>query len=219
MSVRDLKYTLREIRSNVFLVTFAKAYDAAMTFCRVQEFYESPKYKGKFVRMSDYARDYALGKKDIFTYSADWRGFNVPSHIIETVHNKLIMEQYDVVNDYDEILIGIVNQIQRKVKGGMYYLIGTSKQKGDASVVKHEIAHGLYTTSHIYHTYVDELIKSLNPKVKQTMYKTLKKLGYHHSVWDDEMNAYLSTGLHKSMKTALVLKHRKPFIKLLKYTS
>lgn len=214
ISVQALSYTLKEVTKDVFLVTFQTAYDVAMTFCRVQEFYESPKFRGKFVRSADYAREYALDNKGIFTYTDDWRGFNVPSEIIHTVHSRLTLEKYDTINDYDEILMGIVNRVQRRVQGRPFYLIGTSREKGDKKVQRHEMAHGLYTTNKKYRASVDLLIAKMSSKVKHRMYKSLEKLKYHKSVWHDELNAYFSTELTAEMSASM--KERRPFINLLK---
>lgn len=213
-SITDISYTLKEVTKDVYLVTFKTAYDVAMTFCRVQEFYESPKFRGKFVRFTDYAREYALENKGIFTYTDDWRGFNVPGAVIHVVHSKLCVEQYDTINDYDEVLMGIVNRVQRRVQGRPFYLIGTSKEKGDKSVQRHEIAHGLYTTNKKYRSSVDMLIAKMSSKVKHRMYKSLEKLKYHKSVWHDELNAYFSTELTAEMSASM--KERRPFINLLK---
>ncbi len=217
INVTRVPYKLKQVTGNVFLVTFKTAYDVAMTFCRVQEFQESPKHKGKLIRMADFTRDYALSKKGTFTYPSDWRGFNVPSTALHEVYDRL--SEYDETNDYDQLMYNIMQDVWEYIGNEAYYLIGTSQEKGDKEVVKHETAHGLYNVSPLYQASVKNLIKHMNPSAKAKMYKALKKLEYHKSVWDDELNAYLSTGLHACMDTKVVRGSRKPFIKLLEETA
>ena len=38
----NIDYKITEVKPNVFAVIIPNQYDRAMTFCRVQEFYESP---------------------------------------------------------------------------------------------------------------------------------------------------------------------------------
>lgn len=215
MKIYNIPYTLKEVEKGVFLVTFKSAYDVAMTFCRVQEFYESPKFKNKFVKTEEYTRHYSLNHKNIFTYTNDWRGFNLPGPVIQKVYSTLLTTEYDTLTGWDHLMFGIVNKIIQKHKSENYYLIGTSKEKGDASVVKHEVAHGLYTTNADYKNKVNKAIKDMPPFVRNRMYKALGKMGYHKSVWKDELNAYISTGLADEMNTFAVRTHIKPFKELL----
>jgi len=49
----NIKYKLKEIYKGIFLVTIQDEYDLAMTFCRLQEYYESPfkQIRGKTFEM------------------------------------------------------------------------------------------------------------------------------------------------------------------------
>ncbi len=40
-----MKYQIKEVKPNIFAVIIPNGFDRAMTFCRVQEFYESPNKK------------------------------------------------------------------------------------------------------------------------------------------------------------------------------
>lgn len=216
--MKGARYKLEEVVPNVFLVTFDKAYDVAMTFCRVQEYQESPKYYHKLFKMDDYMRDYAVSKKNIFTYPMDWRGFNLPGHTIDHVIERLNTTNYDYKTGYDLLFQEIVGKIKRKVGKHSYYLIGVSQERDIDDVIPHEVAHGLYTTNPTYRAEVDKLIKALKPSVRNKIYNHLRDIEYHKSVWPDELNAYMSTGLRKGMINKQVKAARKPFIALYKST-
>ena len=66
-----MKYTLKEIKGGIFLVEFDNQYDLAMTFLRYQEFYESPKFKGKRFTIIDFMEWYSKEYDGAFTYTKD----------------------------------------------------------------------------------------------------------------------------------------------------
>jgi hypothetical protein len=85
-------------------------------------------------------------------------------------------------------------------------LIGTLK--GNAEVMKHELAHGFYHVYPFYKLDMDKLYHKLSKKSKQTLEEKFKSMGYHKFVWKDEAQAYLSTGEY------LTPGERKPFMDL-----
>jgi hypothetical protein len=72
-----MKYEIKEVKDRVFAVIIPNHYDRAMTFCRVQEFYESPNpdFRGKHFNIWDFIEWYSKEHKDAFTYAFDWGGF------------------------------------------------------------------------------------------------------------------------------------------------
>ena len=57
----NIDYKITEVKPNVFAVIIPNQYDRAMTFCRVQEFYESPNsdFRGKHFSMWNYMKWYS----------------------------------------------------------------------------------------------------------------------------------------------------------------
>ena len=102
ISSMKIKYKINEVKPKVFAVVIEDRYDRAMTFLRVQEFYESPnkKFRGKNFSIWDYMKWYSTEYGKGFTYGTDWSGFNVP---LETAYSC-----YDTLNDrytdYDEVM-------------------------------------------------------------------------------------------------------------------
>ncbi|NDB56269.1 hypothetical protein EB169_10645, partial [archaeon] len=75
---------ITEVKPNIFAVIIPNGFDRAMTFCRVQEFYESPnpQFRGKHFSMWDYMKWYSKEYDRGFSYPNDWSGFNIPFEVI-----------------------------------------------------------------------------------------------------------------------------------------
>lgn len=204
------KYKIKEVAKNVFLVTFKSSYDLAMTFLRYQEFYESPKWRGKKFTILEYMEWYSkeVGA-NTFSYPDDYDGFNLPSWVFEKI-------RYEDGNIYDVVMTLIRAHIKHTFGvTGPYYLIGVSEESGDQSTVRHEIAHGMYTTDPIYKKTVDHMVRKVLPRrVRRRLFMALKQRQYHNSVLVDESNAFLSTGLHSTWKLPGMAKYRRKFQKV-----
>lgn len=206
-----MKYKIKEIHKGIFLVEFEKQYDLAMTFLRFQEFYESanPKFKGKGFTILEYMDWYSNerpGCNGTFTYPTDWAGFNVPLWVAGGTG------PISDFNIYDQTMKDIINKIEKK-HGNLdkKYILGTTK--GNAKVLRHEIAHGLYYVYNFYKLDMDRLYSKLPKEVKSKLENEFKKMGYHKSVWKDEAQAYISTGV--SFKAPwLTEEMKKPFKQL-----
>jgi hypothetical protein len=202
------QYTLSEVKPRIFFLQFKRQYDLCMTFLRYQEFYESPKFRGKAFQILDfmewYSREYGDGS---FTYPKDWAGFNIPSHIIKQVWDLGIADR----NLYDYHMKEVYQQCVKQYPDGKFYLIGTTSTKG--SIMRHEIAHGMFYLNQDYRKEMIKLIKKLDASFYQSMCATLKNLGYCKQVWIDECQAYLSTGMAKAFEVDAT-EARKPFIEV-----
>ena len=201
-------FQLKEITDRIYLLTFDDHYDLCMHFLRYQEFYESPEFKGRNFEIVDmldwYSRKY--GKSTKFTYVDDWAGFNIPGRIIFELNHAI-----KDFNRYDRFMLSIAEYIKTKA-GSDFYLIGTCTE--DIDTLDHEVAHGLYYTDEKYRDKMNKIIHSLPPKTQESIYSRLGKAGYHHSVFKDEAQAYLSTGLCKEMDIKSIRKFAPDFEKV-----
>ncbi len=220
MDKAGIKYKLKKVSDRLYLVEFKTEYDLAMTFCRYQEFYESPKYRGKFFKMDDFMKWYAKAYGEgSFSYPADYNGFNIPGKVLERVIRELYIKQYDYKTQYDYVMESIVYHALSLNGDFNFYLIGVHTEKPDTSTTKHEIAHGLYYINKSYRREVDTLLKETPKEIRKALNEKLAARGYSPAVFADESNAYLSTGLHKSMQIQKIRKVRKPFIDLFRLYS
>ena len=207
----------KELRPQIFAVSIKYNYQRTMLFCRYQEFYESPyeEIRGKFFTWEKFMMVYRdKWKKKLFTYPEDWSGFNIPSNIVD----KAITVFSKDGGPYDEIMGDIWyycenHPLKFEKPRTKWYLIGADSFK--SSTMNHEIAHGLYYTNHNYKKYCDYLISEIKPSHYEKLRKKLTKMGYidDKKIIDDEIQAFMSTGLYNGLETKELKRYEKEFIK------
>lgn len=177
----------------------------SMTFLRFQEYYESAsdEFRGKKFTWDKYIQwykspDSPYGEKDVFTYGSDWTGFNLPSEAIENC-----LKEIDDFNKYDEIMVSIMNVIKEQEEG-KFYLIGVDELHTDNDLLDHEMAHGFYYTDSKYRSEMDNLTSQIPEEQKKSISKVILEMGYSHTVLNDEIQAYMSTGIIDRMDESLL---------------
>jgi len=195
--MNKIKFKIKEVKPKIFLAEFEDSYDMCMTFCRYQEFYESPnsQFRNHNFKLFDFIKWYSNHySKGNFTYATDWSGFNVPSKVLL----KCWLGTAQDYTCYDSVMTSIIDSIHDKLlkKYGTinidFYLIGA--QKGRSNTVKHEVAHGMFYLNKNYKKEMLSLVKALKPKFRNQFYKDLQKVGYSKQVLPDEAQAFLATG-------------------------
>ena len=195
-----IDYKIEEVRPNVFAVIVKDHYHRAMLFCRVQEYYESPnpEFRGKNFSIWDYIEWYSRRNNDVFTYTFDWGGFNIPLKTAWDCYEKL----KETETPYDKVMDEIIRTIEmtmfnkKNTRNWNAYIIGADSTESDT--FEHEICHGLYATNKGYKELVDEVTIAIPLKDYQTFRKNLLRMGYNGIVIDDEIQAYLSTNYEYS---------------------
>jgi hypothetical protein len=203
---------VQEITDNIFHIIIKDQYDLTMTFCRAQEFYESPlkAIRGKKFTMIEFMRMYARHNGyTTFTYPDDWAGFNIPGKVL-TEHFRLGI---DDPNTYDKVLNDIYFRAKEKVGSDNFYFIGSNGLS--ESTLDHELCHAFYYLDKNYKKKVNNILKKLDKNVKDTIYKHLIEMGYCKKVLLDELNAYMTI----DSKDILNLKFNKSEVKSIKQTS
>lgn len=206
-----VNYSIKEILPKLYCVIFDNQYDMCMTFCRWQEYYESnnPKIKGqKDVSFFDIMKDYAerFGK-GAFTYTNDWVGFNLPSSVFDKLPPVLTQDH----TPYDEVMDDIVDEIRRLNYKKYYdeiatssldirdadrfYVIAVSSKNNISKTFKHEISHGLFFLNPEYKKEMLELVNKISLSKRTKLKTKLSQMGYADDVIDDEIVAYMATGL------------------------
>lgn len=213
-----IKGNLIEVYPKIFAVSIKNDYDRAMLFCRYQEFYESPfkEIRGKHFSLEYYMWVYTKQRKsELFTYPRDWSGYNIPSGIVEKALD--VFYYRNTPSPYDTIMKDIYFQCENHpLKSGnprsKWYLLGADSYK--SQTMDHEIAHGMYYTNKSYKKSVKELISTIKSKDYTFLCKNLIKLGYANDkkILDDEIQAFLSTGLYKTFDTKEIKKYSDDFV-------
>jgi hypothetical protein len=197
-----VKHTLKQVYPGVYLCTIEDMYDLAMTFCRVQEYYESPikEIRGKRFTLIELMSRYAKKNQGSFSYPLDWGGFNIPGPIVDNLYKEKIKDH----NIYDDIILNIHTQAVEETGSSSYYLIGSDSNK---STIVHEVAHALFFLDKEYRSKTKEILKKLHKSVYKKAEKVLFELGYDKSVIDDELQAYFATEFY-SLKSKAKLNKR-----------
>ena len=173
---------IKEIYPGLYHIKFKSQYLMAMTFLRVQEYYESEwaEIRGTYFPLEDYMDLYAKQNGN-FTYPLDWDGFNIPGEVYNKwaklfwQYPNMMAKEIDLYNK----LLPIIN------KKSKFYLISSRDKK----CLKHEIAHGFYYLNSKYKRAINKL---LNPRTKfyRDFKKKLLSMGYCKNVIKDEIQAY-----------------------------
>ena len=172
-----------ELRENIYLLNFKNQYSLTSTFLRFQEYYESPKFRGKIFSLKEFKRWYATTKEGSFTYYTDWSGFNIPSYVL----NSFFKGKFDPLSSQERKFLSLFNPSKEK-----FYIIGIHSHKKQA--LSHELAHALFYTDLDYRKQVLKILKLFNTS---TFKKELLQTGYCKHVLNDEVNAYCVEGSEK----------------------
>ncbi len=215
---------ITEVKDRIFAVVIPDSYERAMTFLRVQEFYESPNpdFRGKDFDIWDYILWYSCQNDGSFTYASDWSGFNIPLPVAWECYDGVSSMRDTWKSKWDEVMKNIVWAVQGRMFHKKHtrdmnaYIIGTEDMQGDT--FKHEVCHGLYYTNKEYKKAVDEITDSIDPEIRETLKNNLLEMGYTEGVVYDEIQAYLnfgweskkfSKGVRKNTLKSLSKKYRK----------
>jgi hypothetical protein len=189
-----IKYNLKKIYPNIFLVGMENSYDLALTFCRVQEFYESPykEIRGKSFTMMELQRIYSIRREEgCFTYPNDWCGFNIPGNVIDKLYQ---YGRITDINEYDNVFWDILDKIGNQIEiDEKYYLIGSDPLS--KTTINHEVAHAFYYLYPSYRKVANTIVSKIPIPLFNKFKKHLLDLGYNDKVIKDEVQAYLSADL------------------------
>lgn len=166
--------TRTRIADRIFLVRFATQYALASTFLRIQEHYESSRFRNRVFSLEQFM-DWYAARNGAFTYYEDWSGFNVPSTAFEAFYQG----KFDPLTRKEQRLLRLFRH-----EPTPFYVIGVA---ADADLT-HELAHALFFTRPAYRHAVRAAVREYDTT---TVEKRLAALGYHRRVLIDEVHAYL----------------------------
>ena len=195
---------LYKVADGIYCVVIESQQLRAFTFLRIQEYYESAsdKFQGNKFTWDKYIQwykssDEPSGEKEVFSYGSDWSGFNIPSEAIENC-----MKEVDDPNRYDDLMVSIITEIKER-ESDKYYIIGVDELDVNSDLLDHELAHGFYYTDKEYRTKMNNLVNSLPKDEKKSISDVIIGIGYNESVLNDEIQAYMSTGIIDRMPKSL----------------
>ena len=104
----------------------------------------------------------------------------------------------DEINNWDKLMLSIINIIKEKEGDHNYYLLGVDELSN--RLLEHEFAHAMYFTLPEYKDEMSKMNDECDPNVRDMMYKCITEYGYADHVLPDELQAYMSTGLGSKME-------------------
>jgi hypothetical protein len=179
-----------KLASRIFLVEFDTQYLLASTFLRIQEHYESSRFRNRVFSLEEFM-DWYASEFGAFTYFEDWSGFNVPSEAFEPFYRG----EFTPLSKKEERLLDLFRR-----ESAPFYVIGLAAKED----LKHELAHALFYTQPSYKKAVEAEMRHYDTSVLK---RRLAGMGYHRHVLPDEVQAYLVApedvpgGTPKSLKT------------------
>jgi len=119
------KIIKKSVTQKIFLLIFKKQEMLASTFLRFQEYYESPKFKGRIFRLEEYKKWYIKNSPQgqqtgKFTYYSDWNGFNIPSVVLKPFYEG----KFNPLSQSEKELLKMFQNKKEK-----FYIIGIHREK------------------------------------------------------------------------------------------
>lgn len=192
------EFILKQIKSNIYILTSKNRFDIAMHFLRLQESYENsnPKFRRKTFDLLEFIEDYAKNYgKGSFSYAVDFAGFNLTDDVFRAVYKADF-----ALNKYDKRMMEVYHEIQKHNGEGKFTIMGILD--GDKDTFRHELAHAYWYLKPSYKREMKKLLKELSMSTKNSIESTLAKHMYRSSVFPDETQAYMSTGLIEGMNAS-----------------
>lgn len=175
------------------MIEMEKQADLANSFMRVQEFYESPKFRDELFTRYMFEKWYKKSRKaKTFTYAKDWSGFNVPGYVVRSFLLRINGPETELEEKLFDKLAQLVED-----HGVCFYVIGVVK--GDYGAVTHELCHAMYRLVPTYTREVNYLLER-NPPLVNACKKALTKIGYGSNVLLDEMHAWTAVDTDSLVK-------------------
>src|SRR3989338_5883359 len=194
LSLGILMLTIRKLPNYpIWHVESDDRLDLAMTFLRIEEYYESPNplFQGKVFSLETYmdwyVREYSKTKKPYgaFTYASDWSAFNVPEVAVRAVCETFTGHSAKELWLFDELTK------QGAFHEDQFYLIGN--KRGAKAYFEHEYRHALFALNREYHNAMIEIIACF--PIAELRSWILER--YSKTVLLDEIQAYTLTGWPK----------------------
>jgi hypothetical protein len=179
---------------NCILFEFKTQKDLALSFCRVEEYYEgNEKIRGQYLLMETFI-DHFMDDDGKINYFHYWTGFNIPGDVFSKWFKMH-------ASDKSKWETALAEEVSKKIDFTKpFYVIGG--KKGDMNVIDHELAHALYFMDKAYAAEMSEVTFRFckeHRKDYNKVVKKLKKMGYGENVIADEVQAYMSTSTKKEL--------------------
>ncbi len=183
-------FKFQEKYAGIFQVVVGSELLLSYAFLRIQEYYESPKFKDEVFSRAQFVEWYSKecgqhSSGESFTYYRDWVGFNIPSSVADS----FLKAKFPDILPVESYLIQALEKAFIKHRDS-FYIIGFASSCQDWTI-EHEVAHALYSLDPAYRAEINQVLGQLSEE-QQEVYRTkLISFGYDEGVLEDETHAYL----------------------------
>ncbi len=185
-----MKFKIKKIKPlKLWHVLFDKQIDMALSFLRIQEYCESPKFKGKDFELDEYIQWYSEKYKGPFDYHLEVGAHNIPGNAFDA-----FMCTYgpDLSNKESEVLDELWDMIDADDEP--YYVIATCKSLPDhKGYFDHEFRHGLFYLLDDYRCDILTVLKKYETNRDVKKFRNALSKDYDKKVLNDEVHAYALT--------------------------
>jgi hypothetical protein len=175
-----MDFEIKTIGKQIIVVVFVRQYDLCMSFLRMQEFYENPKFKGTYFTLEEYV-DWEFSMYGIFNYPFKCNGFNLPGSVFnkwKEVFSEALCQKDILEMEKEKKLKSSIEDVISGLSKSDFYIIGIHKEKGEEFIketLDHEIAHALYFLCPKYKRKCNKLLKNISKKSYNNMKNKLIK--------------------------------------------
>lgn len=156
---------------------------------RLQEHYECPEFRNQYFTWDEYVEWYVKYHETNFDYLDENAGYNVPGNFVSRFYCKFA--DYDFTQKEGYLFSKLVKYIN--IHESDYYIIATADNVGDLEgYMAHEVRHAMF---YLIPAYRDGILKIVRRYKVKRLRKALLDYGYHKAVVEDEIQAYVLTGL------------------------
>ena len=173
----------------VVLLLFHNQHKMCSSLMRVQERYESPRFRGLVFTHEQYFDWYAT-KFGEFDYWSEVLGFNFPGRATTPFYDG----RFDPLWKKEKQVLRLLKPYY-DAWGEDFYVIAALAT--DERSISHETAHALFYSVPWYRREVKKLVKEWLPR-STILVRRLKERGYCNAVLTDEINAFVATSSPRS---------------------
>ena len=190
-----MKFKIKRIKPlRLWHVIFEKQTDMTLSFLRVQEYCESPKFRNKQFDLDEYIQWYSEKYKQAFDYHIQVGAHNIPGDKFE---------EFMIAHEDDNMLSvkerKILNRLWDKIGSTVFveetfYIIATCKNLPDHNgYFDHEFRHGLFYLLPEYRRDILAVLKKYTTNRDVKKFRNALAKDYGTNVLYDEVHAYALT--------------------------
>ncbi|HMB00382.1 MAG TPA: hypothetical protein VKS21_05280 [Spirochaetota bacterium] len=182
---------LESLFPGLYRARFEKLSDLAMSFCRMQEFYDDAMFHGRILTLTEFIELWKQKRGEgNFTYPEYWSGYGLKGKTVCRWLDKL--GWYSRLEPREKKLLTALEHKHGSRDFSGLYLFGVCEEEGEReriTVTNHEIAHFLFFANKRYRQKVSNAVRQFPGRTIRRFELTLKRKFYHRKVFYDEMQA------------------------------